>query len=102
MSERFGNRLKRREYLSPGPNFIWHLDGYDKLKPFGFAVHACIDGYSRMLMWLEVANTNNNPRVVAFHYLNTLKKYNLIPTLVRSDKGSEKTLIESLQVFINF
>ena len=27
-----------------GPNHIWHLDGYDKLSPFGFAIHACIDG----------------------------------------------------------
>ena len=26
------------------PNFVWHLDGYDKLKPYGFAIHACIDG----------------------------------------------------------
>ena len=27
---------KRRTYVSPGPNFCWHIDGYDKLKPFGF------------------------------------------------------------------
>ena len=24
---------------------LWHLDGYDKLKPYGFAIHGCIDGY---------------------------------------------------------
>lgn len=28
-----------------GPNYVWHLDGYDKLKPYGFAIHACIDGF---------------------------------------------------------
>lgn len=28
-----------------GPDFVWHLDGYDKLKPYGFAIHGCIDGY---------------------------------------------------------
>ena len=27
-----------------GPNWCWHIDGYDKLKPFGFPIHACIDG----------------------------------------------------------
>ncbi len=27
-----------------GPNFCWHLDGYDKLSPFGFHIHGCIDG----------------------------------------------------------
>lgn len=27
-----------------GPDFVWHLDGYDKLKPYSFCVHGCIDG----------------------------------------------------------
>ncbi len=27
-----------------GPKFCWHLDGYDKLSPFGFYIHGCIDG----------------------------------------------------------
>ena len=27
------------------PNYVWHADGMDKLKPFGFAIHGCIDGY---------------------------------------------------------
>lgn len=27
-----------------GPDFVWHLDGYDKLKPYGFAIHGYIDG----------------------------------------------------------
>ena len=22
---------------------MWHTDGYDKLKPFGFCIHGCID-----------------------------------------------------------
>ena len=28
-------RLHRRKYVVDGPNFVWHLDRYDKLKPFG-------------------------------------------------------------------
>ena len=28
-------RLNRRRYSSPGPNFCWHFDGYDKLKRYG-------------------------------------------------------------------
>ena len=27
-----------------GTNWCWHIDGYDKLKHFGFPIHACIDG----------------------------------------------------------
>ena len=39
------HRLKRRENTNPGPNFAWHIDGYNKLKPFGFPVHGAIDGF---------------------------------------------------------
>ena len=39
--------LKRRKFISPGPNYTWHINGYDKLKPYGFPIHAAIDGHSR-------------------------------------------------------
>lgn len=32
-------------YNAKGPNYSWHTDGYDKLKPYGIAIHGCIDGY---------------------------------------------------------
>ena len=28
-----------------GPNYVWHMDRYDKLSPYGLAIHGCIDGY---------------------------------------------------------
>ena len=40
-------RLRRRSYANPGTNFRWHIDGYDKLKPYGFPIHGAIDGFSR-------------------------------------------------------
>ena len=43
---RKSHKLKRRMYTSRGPKFMWHVDGYDKLKSFGFPIHGCIDGYS--------------------------------------------------------
>ena len=42
--ERKAHRLQRRQYMNPGPNFAWHTDGYDKLKPYGFPIHGCVDG----------------------------------------------------------
>ena len=50
---RSNHKLKRRKYQSKGANYIWH---------FG-----CImddDGCNRRIMWLDLASTNNNPRVV--------------------------------------
>ena len=54
-------RLERRQYISPGPDHMWHIYGYDKLKPYGFAFHGAIDGFSRKIIWLNVSSSNNNP-----------------------------------------
>ena len=67
-------RLRRRIYRAKGPNFVWHIDGYDKLKPYGFCVHGAIDGFSRRLIWLEVGSTNNNPEVITKFYLDAVNK----------------------------
>ena len=58
VQERKRYRLRRRRYFAPGPDFVWHLDGYDKLKSFGFSIHGCLDGFSRRILWLEVGTTN--------------------------------------------
>lgn len=42
-------------YNSSGPSHQWHMDGYDKLKPYGIAIHGCIDAFSRRILWLKVS-----------------------------------------------
>ena len=49
VERRRSHRLRRRKYSNPGPNFAWHIDGYDKLKPWGFPIHGAIDGFSRRM-----------------------------------------------------
>ena len=54
--ERKTKCLRQRRYRNPGANRAWHImDGYDKLKPYGFPIHGCIDGFSPRILWLEVA-----------------------------------------------
>ena len=48
------HQFQRRQLHRPGPNYLFHADGFDKLKPFGFGIHGCIDGYSRRIMRLKV------------------------------------------------
>ncbi len=91
-------RLNRRQYRCKGPNQVWHIDGMDKLKQFGFAVHACIDGYSRKILWLKVGRSNNNPAVIGGFYLATVKQHSCVPRIVRSDRGTENCLVRSLQI----
>lgn len=90
-------KLKRRQYAVPGPNHIWHVDGMDKLKQFGFAISGCVDGFSRKVIWLEVSTTNNKPQVIGYYYLQALLKHQCMPRIIRSDCGTENTLIEVFQ-----
>lgn len=98
---RASKRLKRRTYVSLGPNFCWHLDGYDKLKPYGFSIHGCIDGYSRKLLWLELLRSNKDPLLVANCYLQFLSDSNgKLPRLIRADHGSENVWVCAIQCYL--
>ena len=93
-------KLRRRVYSGNGPNFIWHIDGHDKLKPYGFSIHGCIDGFSRRLIWLEVGPTNKKPEVIAKYYLDAIKQVGGVPRKVRSDDGTENCMIEAIHTFL--
>ena len=95
------HRLRRREYKTAGPNHLRHIDGYDKLKPFGFCIHGAIDGYSRRVLWLEVGPTNNDPFVIAKYYLDFVRKTGGIPKIIRADCGTENVNVAFLQRFFH-
>ena len=87
------NKLNRRSYRSNGPNDVWHVDGYDKLKPFGFPIHGCIDGYSRKMIWLTYVKSNNDPYIVGKLYFGAVKELGKVPNRVRTDCGTENIFI---------
>lgn len=93
-------RFRRRRYLLPGPNFIWHIDGYDKLKPYGFCIHGVIDGYNPRILWLEVGPSNNNPMVTVQYYLDCVRQLGGCPRVVRGDCGTENIHIAAVQRFL--
>ena len=70
-NKRSRRRLQRIKYRNPSPNYVWHTDGQDKLKPYGLSIH----GYSRQIIWLEVASTNKVPELIATYYLDALNKF---------------------------
>ena len=97
---RRAHRLRRRKYVNPGPNFCWHCDGYDKLKPYGFPIHGCIDGFSRHVLWLSVTKTNNDPRVIGKFFVQCVRENEGCPRLVRTDRGTENVLLATSQCFL--
>lgn len=100
IEERKRKRLRRRQYRSAGPNAVWHIDGYDKLKPFGICIHGCIDGFSRHIIWLEAWTTNNNPRVVGGYFIDAILRSEGSPERVRADAGTENTYVKQMQIFL--
>lgn len=95
--QRKSRRLQRRRYLSPGPNHTWHVDGYDKLKPYGFPIHGCIDGWSRKILWLKVTKSNNNPEIIANFYLDLVSQLGGCPVKLRTDCGTENGTMAAMQ-----
>ena len=67
------NRLRRRLYINAGPNFLWHVDSYDKLKPYGICINGAVDGFSRMVIWLHAYTTSSNPRVISAYFLDEVE-----------------------------
>ncbi|KAK5648007.1 hypothetical protein RI129_002899 [Pyrocoelia pectoralis] len=91
-------RLRRRRYHTKGPNALWHMDSYDKLKPFGICINGCIDGYSRHIVWLRAASTSSKPEVIAGYYVDSIKILGGVPETIRSDMGTENKSVEKLHV----
>lgn len=56
-------------------------------------MRGCADGFSRRLLWLEVGSTNKNSEVIAKFYLDTVKQLGGTPRKIRSDDGTEKSVI---------
>ena len=98
--ERRKHRLKRRTYSSSRPNECWHVDGYDKLKPFGFPIHGAVDGYSRTALWLKVTPSNNNPSIVGNFFLYCVSELQGCPKLLRTDPGTENVVTATMQCLL--
>ena len=94
-------RLIRRRYYSKGPNFMWHMDSYDKLRPYGIAINGCIDGFSRYIIWLEANYTASDPKVVGGYFISSIDELNGCPNSIRADRGTENVVVEQMQNFLH-
>ena len=89
--------IKRMQHIKSGPNFQWHIDGYDKRKPWDFPIHGAIDGYSKKNLWLKVTRTNNSPDMIVSVYLQAIRKLGGCLVELITDLGTENGLTASVQ-----
>lgn len=85
-------RRKKGQFLVPGPNYQWCIDGHDKLKAYGFEIYAAIDAYSRNIIWFYVGHTATTALSVLKQYLAACGAYGLRPWFLQADRGSETPL----------
>ena len=79
--------------------YVWHIDGYDKLKPFGFCIHGAIDGYSRRILWLEVTPSNKDPCIIGYHFYEYVNLLGGTARIIRADRGTENVNVAAMQRF---
>ncbi|KAF5282380.1 hypothetical protein FQR65_LT14316 [Abscondita terminalis] len=81
----------RRTYRVKGPNYLWHMDSNHKLTSFRCVFHGCIDGYSRLIIYLKCLPNNTSTSVLNL-FKEGVEKYGL-PVRVRGDHGTENILV---------
>ena len=94
------HQFQRRQFHCPGLNYIWHADGFDQLKPFGFGIHGCIDGYSRRKMWLKVSHSNDSPAIIVSYFVQCISSLKICPTIPRTDCGTENGQMSATQMLL--
>ncbi|KAF1389905.1 hypothetical protein PFLUV_G00052430 [Perca fluviatilis] len=87
---------RRRQYNVPAPNSLWHIDGNHKLIRWRIVVHGGIDGFSRLIVYLNCA-TNNRSSTVLDGFMSAVGQYG-VPSQVRSDKGGENVMVAHFMV----
>lgn len=83
--------INRRVYSVPHPNAVWHIDGNHKMIRWRLVVHAGVDGFSRLIVFIRCSNNNCSSTV-----LGVFREGELIygtPDRVRSDHGGENIMV---------
>ena len=86
-------RRKKGQFLVPGPNYQWCIDGHDKLKAYGFEIYAAIDAYSRNIIWFYVGHSATTALSVLKQYLAACGAYGIRPWYLQADRGRETPLV---------
>lgn len=71
------------------------MDGNEKLCPWGFHIHGCVDGHTRLIIYLE-CRSNKTPVTVAKIFVDSVHRMKGPPSRVRGDYGAENNDVEKI------
>lgn len=94
---RWSSAIRRRVYKVRGANALWHMDGNEKLRDYGFWIHGAIDGHSRYIIYLE-CRSNKTAKTVGKIFKDSCKRMGHHPSRVRGDYGTENNEVESYMI----
>ncbi|CAG2184516.1 uncharacterized protein [Mytilus edulis] len=83
--------IKRRQYSVPCPHYLWHIDGNHKLIKWKMVIHGGIDGFTRLVVFMNISN-NNKATTVHRGFIAATEQFNW-PIRLRTDFGGENELI---------
>ena len=79
--------VHRHVYSVSRPLAFWHFDGNHRLIRWRFLVHGCVDGFTRISVFLS-CSTNNKASSVLACFMDAVCQWGL-PSHVRCDRGGE-------------
>jgi len=83
----------RSDFIVPGPDYLWSIDGHCKLDFFGIEIYAAIDAYSRYITWIYIGLSSHTAVSALVQFLTTLRTEDIHPQRIRSDRGVETPLL---------
>jgi hypothetical protein len=97
LERRLHRRWRRDDFVTSGPDFIWSLDGHDKLLRYGIQIYGAVDAYSRKIIWWYVGNSNKTQISVVRQFLRAVERYGRVPNFLRTDAGTECAMVADCQ-----
>ena len=98
-------KRKKGNFVIQGVNWVWSLDGHDKLVgfqnwTFPITLYGCYDTASRKMLYLKVWTSNSRPELIAGWYFDYVYEAKKIPSMLRFNKGTETGTLATLHAFL--